>query len=457
MLAARDQENLAFNRQNGAALKQQQGQVKRQLQPNTPGARFAKTPLKVPLNDENAAHAAGGAKSVLGGRTRGNENTLTSKGKGLKTNLATPSAEPRSRAPLGDKTTNAKAKGQQTINVKSAVRELEKSQGKAPGTTRPKQKNPQAELQKLQVHTENTDPLSEEEIEYCPPKPKDRPYESDVFPDGALKFDALKPENLFKGYYDYYFNPVDEHGVSLADRELEERNKKAMEECDRRIKEDIDSIDWGIRGEVELSKKKSLAPAEGAPKKDVATKRATANKALSTIKAKNAADALSMDDTTKSLQRKLGKSTEATKVPSHKRTTSIPMPSFKRQASASTQMGPRKTSMEIEANSRTTIGYTKGRSTASMLAQGMTKPKRPASKTGFARTDTTLSNDSDKTITPARFARKEDDGWKERVPFLSIFNPEDDDDDEDDFDLLAGGTKGPDVDEDEEFEFKLAD
>lgn len=86
MLAARDQENLAFSHQNGAALKQQQGQAKRQLQPKTPGA------IKVPLNDENAA---GGAKSILGGRTRGNENALTSKGiKGLnKSNLATPSGK----------------------------------------------------------------------------------------------------------------------------------------------------------------------------------------------------------------------------------------------------------------------------------------------------------------------------------------------------------------------------
>ncbi|KAI0129285.1 hypothetical protein F4776DRAFT_163761 [Hypoxylon sp. NC0597] len=456
MLAARDQENLAFNRQNGAALKQQ-GQVKRQLQPNTPGARFAKTPIKVPLNDENATHAAGGAKSVLGGRTRGNENTLTSKGKGLKASLATPSAEPRSRAPLGDKTTNAKAKGQQAVNVKSAVREIEKSQSKAPGTIRPKQKHPKAELQKLQVHTETTDPLSEEEIEYCPPRPKDRPYESDVFPDGALKLDALKPENLFKGYYDYYFNPVDEHGVSLADRELEERNRKAMEECDRRIKEDIDSIDWGVRDESDASKKKTLLSTKAAPKVDVAAKRTTASRALSTIKSKNAADALAMDETTKSLQRKVAKSTEAIKAPGHKKTTSTPMPSFKRQPNVPTQMGPRKTPTELEANSRTTIGYNKGRSTASILAQGTTKPKRPTSKTGFTRTDTTLSNDSDKTITPALFARKEDDGWKERVPFLSIFNPEDDDDDDDDFDLLAGGAKGAGADEDEEFEFKLAE
>ncbi|KAI1106121.1 hypothetical protein F4804DRAFT_302352, partial [Jackrogersella minutella] len=452
MLAVRDQENLAISRQNGSTHKQQQAKDKRQL--------FAKTPLKVPLNDENGAQAAGGAKSIISGRTRGNENTLTSKGKGLnKSNLATP-METLSRAPLGNKTTNAKTKGQQAFNVKSAVREIEKSQTKAPTTIRPKQKHPQTELQKLQIHTEEADPLSEEEIEYCPPRPKDAPYESDIFPDGALKLDALKPENLFKGYYDYYFNPVDKHGVSLADRELEERNKKAMEECDRRIKEDMDNFEWNIQDEIDTSKKKATTSAKALPRVAVGARKPATSSGLSIIRPKSAADALTMDDTTKSLQRKVIKATAASKVP-NKKTTSIPMPSFRRQQNPQAQAVPRKTSMEIEANSRTTIGYTKGRSTATMLSQGTTKPKRPTSKTGFARSDTTLSNDSDKTITPARFAHNQtspvagDQEWRERVPFLSIFNPEDDED-EDDFDLLAGGMKGPNDYEDEEFEFKLA-
>lgn len=76
---------------NGAALKQQQNT--RQLQPKTPGARYPKTPVKIPLNDENAGHIMGGAKSVLGGRSKGNENVMTtSKGvKGFdKSNFVTP-------------------------------------------------------------------------------------------------------------------------------------------------------------------------------------------------------------------------------------------------------------------------------------------------------------------------------------------------------------------------------
>lgn len=76
MLAARNQEHL------------------RGLQPKTPGARYPKTPIKVPLNDENAAHVVGGAKGNLTGRSRsrGNENALTSKAaKGIdKSNFVTP-------------------------------------------------------------------------------------------------------------------------------------------------------------------------------------------------------------------------------------------------------------------------------------------------------------------------------------------------------------------------------
>ena len=90
MLAAhQDQENLAFSHQAGAAAKQQQqNQGFRTLQPKTPGARYPKTPLKIPLNDENAAHGLGG-KSALRPKNN-NENLTTTMGKGGKSNFVTP-------------------------------------------------------------------------------------------------------------------------------------------------------------------------------------------------------------------------------------------------------------------------------------------------------------------------------------------------------------------------------
>lgn len=74
--------------QAGAAAKQQQqNQSFRTLQPKTPGARYPKTPLKIPLNDENATHVFGG-KSAL--RPKDNNENITAVGKGGKSTFVTP-------------------------------------------------------------------------------------------------------------------------------------------------------------------------------------------------------------------------------------------------------------------------------------------------------------------------------------------------------------------------------
>jgi hypothetical protein len=176
-------------------------------------------------------------------------------------NMLTGNVGPRSRAVLGDKTTNAKANALQPTNGKSAV----KSQKKAPTTVQPKAKQPHAETHKLQVHAEEAAILDDDDdVEYCPPKPKDLPYESDVFPDGVLTFEGLKRENLLKGYYDYYVNPVDGNGVSLADRTLAEKTRKAIEKCDRQVQEDVENFEWSIEDELEEAgipiKKKTNPP-----------------------------------------------------------------------------------------------------------------------------------------------------------------------------------------------------
>ncbi|KAK8101536.1 uncharacterized protein PG998_007051 [Apiospora kogelbergensis] len=468
MLVARDQENLVAHHHNGAALKQQQA--------NRPaGSRYPKTPVKIPLNDENASHVLGGAKSILGNgnRTKGNENVMgTSKGlKGVdRSNFVTP-CEPRVRPALGNKTTNAKAKGPQAANAKTVIQDIEKSQIKAPGTIRPKQKQPQSEIQKLQVHAEVEDNLSDEEPEYCPPKPKDLPYESDVFPDGGLTFEALKPENLFKGHYQYYYNPIDSEGKSKADKELEERNRKALEEGERKIMEAMEDVDFSI-GDVpetkDYSKKKQVTTIPTANKARPNSQASAVRRPLSSLASKNAANALSMDDRTKSMQRKASR---AIPMAAPKKTTNSLIPSLRTARHPLMTSRPsltKKTSMEIrhiEANSRTTIGYNKGRATASALAQQTTRPlaKKPPvpqykpKAAGFTRSETTASNDSNRTITPSRFARSkealaaaEDQEWKERVPFLSIFSPED----EDELDGVGGGLPGA-LEDDDEFEMQL--
>jgi hypothetical protein len=69
MFAARDQENLIHGHQQVAASKPLNQGV-RALPPKTPGNKYPKTPLKLPLNDENAPGGFGG-KSVLGTKGKG--------------------------------------------------------------------------------------------------------------------------------------------------------------------------------------------------------------------------------------------------------------------------------------------------------------------------------------------------------------------------------------------------
>ncbi|KAI1367406.1 hypothetical protein F5Y08DRAFT_298445 [Xylaria arbuscula] len=453
MFAAHDQENVTFSRQHAATIKQQQGQASRPLGSKTPGGKFSKTPMKVPLNDENGAMTS----KVLKG--------------GDKSAFATPMTQ-RARAVLGDKTTNAKAKGLQTVNVKSAVKEIEKSQTRLQNTARPRQREPQAETHKLQVHAEEPETFSDEDVEYCPPKPKDLPYESDVFPDGVLTFDALKPENMMKGYYQYYFNPIDENGITKRDRELAEETKKALREGERKIKADLENFEWSVKAELD---------ADTDPvKKTVPKKLPAPRKPLSTFRSKNAANVLSMNDTTMSMQRKAVKQTESTK-PMHKKSSSFALPALRTSRPGSSQLPtvPKRSPTEFDATSRTTIGYNKGRATASLLTKTNTsaQPKKnistPATTTvrGIPRSNTTLSNDSDKTITLARYAQRqatasntvtadEINALRERVPFLSIFRDNEDEEEEDDDPLGINSRPSVFLDEDEEeeeFELKLVD
>lgn len=69
MFVSRDQENLVHGHQQLAASKPLNNGIKG-LQPKTPGNKYPKTPLKIPLNDLNAA---GG----LIGKGKGLENLVT--------------------------------------------------------------------------------------------------------------------------------------------------------------------------------------------------------------------------------------------------------------------------------------------------------------------------------------------------------------------------------------------
>ncbi|ETS80381.1 hypothetical protein PFICI_07910 [Pestalotiopsis fici W106-1] len=446
MFVARDQENLVARHQTGAALKQQQN--------NQVGARYPKTPIKIPLNDENGGHLKG-AKSILGNRTKGNENAASSKGlKGLdKSNFVTP-MQPRNRAVLGDKTTNAKSRGPQTVNAKSAIKDIGGTKNQAPTTIKPKQKQPQAETQKLQVHAEEDSPWWEGlEPEYCPPPAVPLSDDDDLLSEIlSSKPLSQQSEGAWGFSDDYSLRPYE--ALEMPGKRLDAQ----LEELDRGHQELSDSLLFpAIQHELENATSKKPKATSAAPLKAKSTQiKPAPRKPMSTVTSKNAAKALSMDDTTKSMQRRMVKPAA---VPSaRKKRPSFAIPRFAAPRPAVPQPpATRRTPMaNVEANSRTTLGYNKGRAAASALApatakpavkraQGLSQPKTA----GLRRPAATVSNDPDRTITPARFASKqtstadEDQLWKERVPFLSIFHPED----ESDCDLA--GSPPPELDDDE--------
>ncbi len=219
MLAAhRDQENRVLAHQAGGTSKQQ-------FQAKTPGARYPITPLKVLSTTRMPTghwlvKGCCRRRMVQASRALSLHWVCCTVFRVISTDLLTfySRASHRTRS-LGNKTTNAKARATQQ-GVKDIVREFEKTQQTVKPTTtkRTKQAAPQIESSRLEIHVDKS-PLTvgEEDIEYAPPRPKELPYESDVIPNGAITFKGMKKENMFKGYYQHYFNPVDENGISLRE------------------------------------------------------------------------------------------------------------------------------------------------------------------------------------------------------------------------------------------------
>ncbi|KAF3760274.1 hypothetical protein M406DRAFT_65435 [Cryphonectria parasitica EP155] len=355
MFAARDQENLVSHNQG----------TLRGLQPKTPGARYPKTPLKIPLNDENTARGLGG-KSVLEAKAKTDRSQWVTPAVNMTTH--TIYSEPRTgRAVLGNKTTNAKAAISKTINGKTpAVREIEKSQVRPTTAARPKSHAPKSESSKLQILLDNSDPLSDE-VDTNPPPPPEQPYVSDVFPAGVLTFDAIRPENRLKGYYDYYHNRRDENGRTRVDREMKAAQEKRFREADARIRKDLADATWDLALD---SPRKIRKPLLARP-----TASATA------------------------------------KVPSYMQPTKARQPAVNPALTFYPRAIPSSSASAGVAASRNTLGYTKGRSVSAAL-HARDKSEAPARRP-LARSNTTTSiasvasNASDATITPASHARSE--------------------------------------------------
>lgn len=324
--------------------------------------------------------------------------------------------------------------------MKQIVNKLEKSQAK-PASVKPLRHGTiNLESSKLGVHVDKTNPLEEEEdIEYAPPRPKDIPYESDILPAGAMTFEGLKPENLLKGYYDHYFNPVDEDGVPIREREMEARRQRDFKKLDEQVRKDMDEFDWSVGDIPETKTVKQSKPLTPALEEGEGTfrtnKRPVARTALPkqppTIAARKAASALALTakpSTTHVNSRNLSNKPAPgilrapnCLLPLNRK---APRPAITRESSTD-----RATAV---AASRSTLGYSKGRSTSSAI-QGSNRPKTPAGpvRRTLTRSVSTASAGSDCTITPARYAqvsKTENNEALKRLEFLSIFDADEEED-----------------------------
>ncbi|KAK0109465.1 hypothetical protein ONS95_002158 [Cadophora gregata] len=460
MFAVRDQENLVHGHQQAAAVKPL-NQSTRGLQPKTPGAKYPKTPLKIPLNDENAPAGFGG-KSVKG---KGLEALMTGK-KGAtfdKNAFVTPMG-PRTRAPLGMKTTNAKAKAFQTPSGPAPEKELEKTQPKQQTSARRPKKLIHADSVKLEVHGDES-PLADRDVEYCPPRTKDLPYESTDFPDNCLDYTALKPGNLMRGINKTYRQQVDENGMSRIEREAEEAYQRSAKATDERMMKMMEE-DWTVGDVPEtfrhlrnkktpLSIPQDAKPASRKPLTDV-KKPVLQNKGPGTINARKAASVLSSAPLKSApLQPKISK--PAPKPSFLSRSKPSPAPVVPNNASTMRAAA-------ANAASRSTIGYTKGRSASGILnmqtfaapptsnitstssnndttTAGAALPKPERTQRVLQRSTSNMSTSSEITITPARWAKESEAQAAEwRNPaFMKAFEVEGGNEDECDAGLGSGG------------------
>lgn len=329
---------------------------------------------------------------------------------------------------LGDKTTNTKAR-QQAVGRTPAIGEIEKSQVKPNTVSRNKPAAPKADSSKLQILQDITsDPLSTEP-DTNPPPPEPLPYESDVWPDGILTFEGIKPQNRLRGHFEYYHNRKDENGMTRLDREMEAAKLKRQKEAEAKIREDMEQdFRWDL-GFLESPKKRKVVPAKDPEDADKPLIRPGATtKAPSTITSRRAASALGMagktsTTSTTNLQRKplapkSAAATNASKLPS------FMQPTRARPAPPSTVVTsrPRPTSTAGLAASRSTLGYSKGRSASSVLHDGTSQTQQQVRSRSEARSrvfSRTASTASDSTVTPESYAK---DNASPKPDFMSIFD-----------------------------------
>jgi hypothetical protein len=181
------------------------------------------------LNDENDRKGFAAGKSVIKATGKGNENIQLAGKQSLtagKASLKTPSGRythdlvglteqlPGPRAPLGQKTTNAKTKGHQAPKPLIEENDLAKAKQRSASARRKGPRMSHAEPVRIDVLSDKH-PEDDLDIGVIHPRPKDLPDTPDDLPDIDLSF---LEGNFAAKTMEYIYNQPGRDGLSLLQR-----------------------------------------------------------------------------------------------------------------------------------------------------------------------------------------------------------------------------------------------
>lgn len=333
------------------------------------------------------------------------------------------------RAPLGNKTTNAKTVKGQIIGGKGAFNNFEKSQLKPLNTQVVKPKTgPAAPAFAVQADTKPKNITAEPE--YAPSeRPRPLPYKSDVLPENGLTFEGLKRKNVLAGYYNHFYNNVDASGSSKAERGLKMEKKRALEQIEALNVLEIDALQWNLSDSPQKGSARATQPSTQ-PKNHPA---ATANRIASSIVSKRPASVLTTRPKTTVAPARPAPSASLALKASVRPKSIQPF-----QAKSAINLGP----STGEIASRNSVGYRHGRAVSGALRE-----RAPSASVSRAHDNTNAS----KTKATEPIYRSD----TSREPdFAQIFN-----DDEGNISLTTatlGAGSLLDDDEDAEDDFQLS-
>ena len=225
-----------------------------------------------------------------------------------------------------------------------------------------------------------------------------------------------------RGWQKYHMPQVDENGKTKMEREMEEGKERAMKRAEEALMKSMEEP-WTV-GDVpetfrHLRKKPEAAKANTSKPIARIGSSAVPKQCLGTVAARKAASALAVQP--------------KNSVAPARTTAPKPKPSFMAPTAArpAVKLPPTSATTHTSAlaTSKSTLGYTKGRSASSALRP--TTSSKPSSQPpnqqqkrlgGLQRSTSTFSTESDATITPERWAernaKEQDDllarGWLDR-------------------------------------------